>query len=152
MPQFYKKRCITTKNTNTKYFITLETHTDRSIEIEVSKDQYVLLEEMQREHWRLERSESRHTHHLEMIPEWNLPKEAHVPSPEQMMIEHFENSVLCDALKQLPPVQLRRFLLKHYFELSSKQIAKIEGCSIRVIDRSILRAKEKLQQILKKGV
>lgn len=151
MTQFYRKRCATLRN-STRYFISIDINNRPLVEIEVSKNQYLLLEEMQREYWRLERSEARHTHHLEMIPEWNFPQEAHVPSPEQMMIEHFENSVLCNALKQLPPVQLRRFLLKHYFELSSKQIAKIEGCSIRVVDRSILRAKEKLQQILRNGV
>ena len=151
MTQFYKKRTTNSKNT-TQYFIAFESQDGQAVEIQVSKNQYLLIEEMQREHWRLERSETRHTHHMEMIPEWDIPNELHTPSPEQIMIEHFENDVLCDALKRLPPVQLRRFLLRHYFELSSKQIAHIEGCSTRVVDRSVAQAKEKLQQILKEGV
>lgn len=150
MTQFYQKH--TDSDTTTRYFISFKSPTGQSVEIEVSKSVFLSLEELQREHWRLERSESRHTHHLEFIPEWCLPESAQTQSPEQLMLEHFENKRLCSALKQLPPVQLRRFLLRHCFELSSQQIAAIDDCSTRVVDRSIFRAREKLQKLLKEGV
>ncbi len=151
MTQFYQKRTEGSSH-QTKYFVSITRPNGQAGEIEISEKVFSLLEDMQREHWRLERSESRHTYHLEMIPEWSLPKALQAQSPEQLMLEQFENKRLYAALKRLSPIQLRRFLLRHYFELSTQQIAVIDGCSARVVDRSISRAKENLKKLLEEGV
>lgn len=150
MTRFYQKR-IEDSSKQTRYFISINRPTGQAEEIEISEETFLLLDDLQREHWRLEKTESRYTHHLEMIPEWNLPKTAQVQSPEQLMLEQLENKRLYAALKQLPAVQLRRFLLRYYFDLSTAKIAALDGCSARVVDRSISRAKENLKKLLEGG-
>lgn len=151
MTRFYQKR-IEESPRRAKYFISVNKPGGQIEEVEISEETFLLLDDLQKEHWRLERTESRHTHHLEMIPEWCLPKTAQSQSPEQLMLEQLENKKLYVALKQLSATQLRRFLLRHYFGLSTKQIAAFDGCSARVVDRSIFRAKEILKKLLEERV
>lgn len=122
------------------------------ISLEISIELSDALDDLQREHWRLERRESRHTVHLETIPDIYLPHEKHVKTPEQILIERTESEILAAALDQIPPIQKRRFLLRYLFEYPITDIAKIEGCSDRAIKYSISLAKKNLREILSESI
>lgn len=147
MTRFYKKRTSNTKSRN-EYRITIIQPDGHGIEVEVTEQLYRELDDMQREHWRGEKAESRHTRFLEQVPSWCLPESTHVPSPEQLMMERLEESELHSALRLLPKKQLRRFLLRNYFDLSLEEIAGIEGCSIQTVHESISRARKNLRKNL----
>ena len=81
----------------------------------MTREIYELLDEMQREYWRLERRESRHSWHIEDMRESDLPHEKYVQTPEQEMMHRLESETLRNALMELPEVQRRRFQYSHIF-------------------------------------
>ena len=107
-----------------------------------------LLDDLQREHWRLERRESRHVWHLEDMSESDVSSEMRAETPEQILMRKIECAELREALKSLPLVARRRFLLHHLEGLSVKALARLEGCSDRAIKYSLALARKKLQERL----
>lgn len=145
--RFYDKR-IDPNCPDVKYLISIMQVGGQRVEIEVPKQVYDELDDLQREYWRQEKSESRHTRHIEMMRECDLPHERYTKDPEQLLIEQIESLEIQKALHQIPLVQQRRFLLRHFIGLSIKQIAWLEGCSERAVNYSLIRARDNLQEIL----
>ena len=56
---------------------------------------------------------------------------------------------LIEGLKALSPVQRKRFLAYSLYNISSREMAEIEGVSKTSINNSIVAAKEKLKKFLK---
>lgn len=146
MTRFYGKR-IDEDGSEPRYLVTIACN-GVATEIEVAKIVYDALDEMQREHWRLERRESRHTRHIEMMTERDLPRTAYAKDPEQLLIEQVEATEIKTALRSIPILQQRRFLLRHLIGLTIKQIAEIEGCSDRAVKYSLVLARENLRNLL----
>lgn len=147
MGRFYGKR-IDPDHQDAKYLISIAQANGHCVEVEVSKRVFDALDDLQREFWRQEKMESRHTRHIEMMHEYDLPHEHYSKDPEQLLIEQIESLEIQHALHRIPLVQQRRFLLRHLIGLSIKQIAWIEGCTERAVNYSLLRARENLQEIL----
>ena len=113
------------------YLVTVAVNAYEVREVEVPREVFELLEELQREHWRLERRESRHSWHIEDMRESDLPHIRHVATPEQLLLQHIDDSILRRVLIGLPEIQRRRFLLHHLWDLPIKAVARMEGCSDR---------------------
>ena len=107
------------------------------------------LVELQREQWRLQKRESRHSIHIESLSENSLPKDAYPKSPEAILIERFESQCIAMALKELPPIQFRRVVMRHLIGISPSSIAKREGCTVRAVNGSLALAKEHLRESLR---
>lgn len=115
-------------------------------EIEVSKELCDELDELQREYWRTERRESRHSWHIEDMRESDLPNEKLVPTPEDLMMQKARDAALRAALLELPEVQRRRFVLHHLEDVPVKALARMEGCSDRAIKYSLAIARRNLRE------
>lgn len=147
MGRFYGKRIEENPN-EMRYLVSITQIGGAEAEIEVSQTLFEEIDELQREFWRLERRESRHTLHMEMMRESELPHAEHTKDPEQILMEQIEATEIQQALRCLPVIQQRRFLLRHLIGLPLKQIAKLEDCSTRAVKYSLTLARNNLQEIL----
>lgn len=146
MGRFYERRVIEDEG-GTHYLVTIA-NAAGAAEVEVSRAVYDLIDDMQREHWRLERRESRHSWHIEDMRESDLPHEKHVATPEQLAVWRVDDEALGRALMGLPEVQRRRFLLHHLEGLPVKTVARLEGCSDRAVKYSLALARKNLREAL----
>ena len=78
----------------------------------------------------------------------DLPRSRLTKSPEQLLIEQLESDDIWQAFHKIPPIQQRRFLLRHLDSIPIKQIAQIEGCSERAIKYSLALARKNLKELL----
>ena len=117
------------------------------VEIEVSPAVFEAINDLQREHWRLERRESRHTLHVESI-------EA-IPHCEDALFEQDEEGdavlAIIRGLASLPPIQRRRLVGRTLGGKSIAELARLEGCSERAIKYSIAAARKNLRKYLEKS-
>ena len=147
MARFYDTRAIGNA-CSSRYFVSVNRPVGGVVEIEVSKELHDALVDLQREFWRLDRRESRHTLHLEMMGENLLPTDRRPPDPASILDARIEADMLHEALERISPIQKRRFLLRYSIGLSTKQIARLEKCSNRAITYSLARTRESLKKIL----
>lgn len=147
MGRFYDRRIVEDEGV-LRYFVTIDLSTYAQREVEVPREVYELLDEMQREFWRLEKREARHSWHIEDMYESDLPHERMVETPEQLMMRKIEEEELRTALWSLPEVQRRRFLLHHLEGIPVKSLARMEGCSDRAIKYSLAIARKNLRKAL----
>lgn len=146
MTRFYKKR--TSGDGSTSVFLITVICNSKHIDIKVTEELFGELDNMQREHWRLERREARHTKHIEMMRDSDLPHSRHTKDPEQLLIEQIEATEIRSALRQISDIQQKRFLLHHLFGISIKRISEMDGCSERAVKYSLALARKKLRKIL----
>ncbi len=147
MVRFYKQEVVVDSN-EIVFRIAIETSDGREEKVEVTKDIYDEITELQREYWRQEKRESRHTWHLELISEYDLPQVQGGKGPEQLLIEAYDRAVIVEAVLQIPETQRRRFLLHYLNNLTLDEIAKCEGCSNRAISYSLTLARRNLRELL----
>lgn len=147
MSRFYKKR-TSVDSEGIHYYVSVDGSSGNTVEIEVDEELIEELDDLQREFWRLERRESRHTVHMECIPDCYLPHDMFCVTPEDLLIKQLESIQLIQMLNEIPDTQRRRFLMRHLIGLSIKEIANIEGCSRRAIDYSLNLAKHNLRELL----
>lgn len=131
-----------------RFFIIMKTSQQRAIEVEVPRLLKDELDDLQREYWKQEKREQRHTVHIEAIPDCYLPHSAFTNSPESALVKKLIAGELEDALLQIPTKQQRRFILRHVFDIPIRKIASIEKCSERAVKYSIELAKKNLKDIL----
>ena len=147
MARFYDTRVIEDA-CSSRYFASVNRPSKGAAEVEISEELHDALIDLQREFWRLDRRESRHTLHLEKLGENSLPPHRLPPDPAAILAARIEADMIRGALERIPPTQKRRFLLRYYFSLSIKQIAHFENCTVRAIAYSLARARENLEEIL----
>lgn len=118
--------------------------------VEVGEAVADALEDMQREAWRVERREARHTLSLDAM---GAPVAVAGPEsdPASGLLGRCRTDELVAALAQLPAVQLRRLLMHAVAQLSVKEIARREGCSERAVKYSLARARKKMRENLPEG-
>lgn len=79
--------------------------------------------------------------------------EHHPECATNNIAEHIKNTELdprlIEGLKSLSPVQRKRFLRYSLYNLSSREMAKLEGVSKTSINNSIVAAKEKMKKFFK---
>lgn len=146
MSRIYGRR-ISTNGAVKRYHVTITNPEGNEIEIEVVEEVFDALDGLQRDMWRMQRSDDRHIRHAEMILEQELPDFFFEKSAEDIFIEKSETEKLKSTLRQLSDRQLRRFLLHDMLGYPIKQIAQIEGCSERAIDHSLSLARKNLRKL-----
>lgn len=70
-------------------------------------------------------------------------------SVEKYVIEKIENQELYSAILKLSKIQRNRILMYYFQELTQKEIAEKDNCSIRAVQYSINSALKKLKKFLK---
>jgi RNA polymerase sigma-70 factor (ECF subfamily) len=145
--RFYRQRTVCV-NGVCSYRVTMTAADGSDVEVEVSRAVYKELLDLQREHWRLERRESRHTYHVEQMSKAQATCLLNPNKPLDAASNHYSLADIKKAVDGLSPEQRRRFLLYHLYGLSSVQIAVIEGCSDRAVRYSIAAARKNLQKSL----
>ena len=147
MTRFYDTRAFEERG-SPYYFASFYRPYKGIVEIEVSEELHDALIELQREFWRLDKRESRHTLHLEAMTENVLPTHKLPLDPATILVARCDTDKVCEALGQISLVQRRRFLMRHLDGLSIKQIAFLEKCSHRAIAYSLASTRKKLQELL----
>lgn len=147
MARFYGKRVVG-DGAQASFRLTIARPDGARVEIEISEALFEEVDELQREFWRLEKRESRHTSHIEMLTERDLPHGRHVKDPEQLLMDKLESARIKEALLRIPAIQARRFLFHYVFGVHVKSIAAAEGCSMRAVKYSLARARRNLAEIL----
>ena len=71
-------------------------------------------------------------------------------SLDERMVEEERNETLYKAVGSLPEIQRRRFLLHYEYEMTYKEIGKIEHCSQQSVGRAVTAAREKIKAEMKK--
>lgn len=119
------------------------------VEVEVDEPVFEALVDLQRELWRLDRREARHSAHMDNMLDKPIFHARHVKTPDQVLVEQMEADEIRKAIRKIPCIQKRRFLLRHLAGLSCRQIANMDGCSIRAVEQSLALARKNLRRILK---
>lgn len=74
--------------------------------------------------------------------------EQSVESAEDVAVWNILKDDLYAAIIKLPETQRRRLVLRYFFDLTYREIARIENCSIQLVVRSIKAAEGKLKKLL----
>ena len=69
-------------------------------------------------------------------------------NPDAALKRDDEGRKLFRALKEISDVLRETLLLKYYYDFSNREIAKIQGVSIKVVEMRLYRGKQKLKVIL----
>ena len=127
--------------------VTVTCPSGAKISVEVTEEIADALESMQRETWRIERREARHTLSLDAMGTF-VAVAGPESDPASGLLGRCRTDELVAALVQLPAVQLRRLLMHAVAQLSVKEIARREGCSERAVKYSLARARRRMRELL----
>lgn len=93
---------------------------------------------------------SRHYEQSELTEQSLNDRAFQHPEPlEDTVLRRLQYSQLHNAIEQLPENQKKRLILYYFHGMTYEQIAKLEGCTIMPVKRSIDKALNKLQSLLK---
>lgn len=120
------------------------------VSVEVAEVVADALDDMQRETWRVERREARHTLSLDAMGPF-VASTGPESEPGFGLLSKCGTDELVSALTQLPAAQLRRLLMHAVAQLSIREIARREGCSERAVKYSLARARKRMKEILPEG-
>jgi RNA polymerase sigma-70 factor (ECF subfamily) len=116
-------------------------------EIEVSREMYFAIDECRKHEKRQQNFYERHIEHFDLTDEaLFLRALAPPPSIEEALIEKELANALRVAIKKLPDIQRRRFILYHERGLTYEQIAEIEGCKKQSVCDSVRLAEKKVRE------
>ena len=73
-----------------------------------------------------------------------------IQSAEEVILEEERAELLQKIISNLPEMQRRRFLLHYEYEMTYKEIGKIEHCSQQSVGRAVTAAREKIKAEMKK--
>ena len=117
--------------------------------LEVSAELFDLFDEFELDDISYMNIVSRHHEHSELSEQSLNERAFQLPeSMEDAVFRKMENDKLIQVIGKLPAVQRRRLILYYFYDMTYEQIAKIEGCTIMPVKRSIDRAIIKLRNIL----
>ena len=105
------------------------------------------LRDMQREAWRIDRREARHTLSLDAMGT-SVASTGPESDPGIALMRRCRTDELAAALSRLPAVQLRRLLMHAVAQLPVREIARREGCSERAVKYSLAKARKRMKGIL----
>lgn len=132
------------------FFVTFTDINNHTHTIEVESDIFQEFEAFRRDDDRQDISYRRHIEHLDLSEEEIHTKSFQsADSTDEEAINNQIIIMLCESILRLPKSQRKRLLLHYEYEMSFKEIAKLEKCSISAIQQSITRAKEKILDELK---
>lgn len=154
--RFYRRR-IEIVDGAERCYITVSLSDGSKHEFEVDSDVDGVLVELQRQYWNLSSLIKRHEPTSEKLDTYyQTRREAACTDPAELLIKKVTQDKartdLAGALAQLPVVQSRRFLLKYGLEMTYREIALEEGCSVVAVKKSVRMAKAKLRSLLEAKV
>ena len=120
------------------------------VSVEVTDEVASALRDMQRETWRIERREARHTLSLDAMDSF-VAAAGLESDPASGLLDRCRTDELVAALAQLPAVQLRLLLMRTVAQLPVREIARRERCSERAVKYSLAKARRKMKEILPEG-
>ena len=100
MARFYESRNI--DDSQAQYRIVVRTPDGKRTEINLPRQVFEGIEELQREFWRTERRETRHSLHLASMDEASLAPNNPEKDPELIFMEKLESEALFQAFQQIP--------------------------------------------------
>lgn len=139
------------KENKEKYYVSFTDGDGEYHRVEINSDIYSALFELNKMDRNLTRSDERNLEHSELTEE-SLNRRSFKTSKgvEEVILEKEMKTVFWEAVGELPDVQRKRLLLYYDYGFTLKEIALMEGCSLRAIKYSIDIAKKKLEEKIKK--
>lgn len=119
-------------------------------ELQITKELFEVLNRFELDDLSILNEWDRHIEHFEQT-EQSLHRRAFskAESVEETVLRSIEYERLHRAITQLPETQRRRLLLYYFEGLTYEQIARMEGCTIMPVKRSIDSAIKKLKNFFK---
>jgi RNA polymerase sigma-70 factor (ECF subfamily) len=133
-----------------RYFVSFADGEGINRETEVSRIVYREFERFVR----IERNQTRwNERHIEQSELTDESLNARVAKPqkslEDTVFDSLRDEQLRLAIRRLPEIQRRRFVLHHEFDLTYGQIAEMEGCTKMAVKFSVDLAKTKIREEIK---
>jgi RNA polymerase sigma-70 factor (ECF subfamily) len=115
-------------------------------ETEISRPVYNEFLKLVKVERNLRRWDERHVEQSELTDETLNRRALNPPkSLEETLISDERGERLRLAVRQLPEIQRRRFVLYHEYVLTYEQIAEMEGCVFQVVAKSVKAAEKKIK-------
>lgn len=133
-----------------KYIIEFKMHSNEKQKVEISKEIYDIFNEYELIDISQMNKFDRHIEHS-VLTESNLNKRKFNKeiTVEDYVINSIKKQLLYKAISLLPKLQKKRIFLYYFEELTQKEIAKVEGSSVRAVQYSLNKALKNLKKFLK---
>ena len=133
-----------------KYFVSFTGGYGDFQRLESNENIYLALFDLNRRDRNLTRLDERNLEHSELTDETLIKRSfKREKGIEELILEKEMKKIFWQAIGELPEIQRKRLLLYYDYGFSLKEIALIEGCSIRAVKYSIDIAKKKLEEKIK---
>ena len=128
-----------------RYFVTIEDENGKKIEVEVTEKIFEVFEDDRKLKER-QRNERRFHYDKRGIEDYIIDNEQirFLKSAEDIYIDR---EAIKKALDSCTPTQRRRFCLNKIYGYTYAEIAKLEGCSVNVIFKSVSAVTKKLKDL-----
>ena len=128
-----------------RYFVTIEDENGKKIEVEVTEKIFEVFEDDRKLKER-QRNERRFHYDKRVIEDYIIANEQSrfLKSAEDIYIDR---EAIKKALDSCTPTQRRRFCLNKIYGYTYAEIAKLEGCSVNVIFKSVSAVTKKLKDL-----
>lgn len=132
-----------------KYILEFKNYYNRKQKIEITKEIYDVFDEYELIDIYQMNKFDRHIEHS-ILTENNLNKRKvnKEITVENYVINNIKHQLLHKAILQLPKLQKKRVFLYYFEELTQKEIAEKEGCSVRAVQYSLNIALKNLKNFL----
>lgn len=140
------------KNIGDKYIIEFKNSNNKVQSIMVNKSIYDIFDRFELDDLKELNEYDRHIEHSEIL-DGDLYKRASykIKLTEDIVENLIELKELQNALNSLSQIQIRRIKMYYYTDLTLREIAEIENCSVMSVKASIDTGIKKLKKILKKN-
>ena len=128
-----------------RYFVTIEDENGKKIEVEVTEKIFEVFEDDRKLKER-QRNERRLHYDKRRVEDYIIANEQSrfLKSAEDIYIDR---EAIKKALDSCTPTQRRRFCLNKIYGYTYAEIAKLEGCSVNVIFKSVSAVTKKLKDL-----
>lgn len=117
----------------------------------ISRELYEAFDKFELEDLRYLNEISRHTDFTKLTEQFlESYADSQEESIEEAVFRKFRKKQLHKAMGKLPKKQKRRLILHYFYDMTYKEIAEIEGCSVRAVEYSMQKAVKALKKIYKK--
>ena len=128
-----------------RYFVTIEDENGKKIEVEVTEKIFEVFEDDRKLKER-QRNERRFHYDKRGIEDYIIANEQSRGGKSAEDI-YIDREAIKKALDSCTPTQRRRFCLNKIYGYTYAEIAKLEGCSVNVIFKSVSAVTKKLKDL-----
>ena len=147
----YYSLSVQSRENDFHYFVTIKDIHGIKHEIEVDEDIFRLYESFNKEERHQQYESRKYIEHISVSDEELHQRAFHeCELTDDFVFSKLEIHALYEAIAKLSGLQRKRFILYFEDDLTYKQIAQIENCSVTSVKRSIDRARRFIIDELKK--